>query len=82
MLFLRRIFGALAEGRLHLSGVCLLAAHLTEDNATGLIEAAMGRSKLQIEQLLAERFPKSDLLPWVTAIPAPGAVRSTDSHAP
>ena len=76
------IFGALAAGRLHVTGVCLLAAHLTEDNAAGLIEAAMGRSKLQIEQLLAERFPKSDLLPWVTAMPAPSVAPSTDSHAP
>src|SRR5262245_57084877 len=38
------IFEALAGGRLHLSAVCLLAPHLTAENATDLIAAATHRS--------------------------------------
>src|SRR6059036_414628 len=34
------IFDAIAEGRLHLSGVVLLAPHLTEDTAEDLLAAA------------------------------------------
>src|SRR5213078_4014431 len=37
------IFHAVAEGRLHMTGICLLAPHLTPANARGLIEDATGR---------------------------------------
>jgi hypothetical protein len=59
------ILAAVAEGRLHLSAVVLLAAHLTEANADELIGAATHRTKAGVEKLLAERFPQSDLLSWV-----------------
>ena len=48
-------------GRLHLAGVVLLAPRLTEENARGLIDAACGRSKREIEALLASRFPRPDV---------------------
>ena len=51
------IFGAVAEGRLHLTAVNRLAPYLTQQNADGLIEAAAGKSKLEIEQLLSQQFP-------------------------
>src|SRR5574342_738218 len=35
------IFAAVAQGRLHLSAVVLLAPHLTEDNAADLLAAAV-----------------------------------------
>src|SRR5690349_2131690 len=50
------LFSAIAEGRLHLSGVCLLASHLTASNAGELIEAATHKSKSDIEAMLARRF--------------------------
>ena len=65
------IFDAVAEGRLHLSAVCLLAPHLTEDTAAGLLEAATHRSKSEIEKILAARFPRPDLPDLVQPIPAP-----------
>jgi hypothetical protein len=55
------IYGLLAEGKLHLSGLVTLSAHLTPANADDLLAAAAHRSKAQIEQLLAERFPQPDL---------------------
>jgi hypothetical protein len=49
---------ALAEGRLHLSAVWLLAPHVTRENADELIEAATHRRKSEIEVFLAVRFPR------------------------
>ena len=61
---------AIAEGRLHLAAVCLLAPHLTEGNADELITAAVHKSKGEIEQLLAHRFPRTEVLPLVVGLPA------------
>jgi hypothetical protein len=63
------IFPAVAEGRLHLAGVCLLAPHLTPGNADELIAAAARKPKSELERMLAERFPRSELLPMVAALP-------------
>jgi hypothetical protein len=52
---------ALAEGRLHLSAVVLLKPHLTRRNAAELLEAASFKTRAEIEQLLAHRFPKADV---------------------
>lgn len=75
------VFTEVAEGRLHLSAVVLLAAHLTPENAQGLLAAATHRSKAQVEQLLALRFPRPDVPAQVVAIAegqlAPGQVEVT-----
>ena len=62
------IFGAVADGRLHLAAVCLLAPHLSRENADTLIAAATRKSKSDIERLLAERFPRPDVPERVRAI--------------
>src|SRR5438105_3198328 len=49
------IFVALAEGRLHLSAVVLLAPHLTPENASELLSASFGKTRFEIQRLLAER---------------------------
>ena len=85
------IFTALADGRLHLAAVGLLAPRLTEETATELLSAASHKTRSEIERLLAERFPKTDLLAWVEDLPtatAPepagqhGRVRTDDELAP
>src|SRR5262249_18892499 len=55
------IFPAVAEGRLHLTAILMLRPRLTRDNATELLAAAFGRSREQVELLIAERFPKADV---------------------
>src|SRR5262245_59173501 len=55
------IFDMVAEGRLHLSGVVLLAPYLTEYTAEELLAAATHKTTKQIERLIAERFPRPDL---------------------
>ena len=67
------LLDAIAEGRLHLTAVVLLAPHLKPENISELLCAATHRTKAQIEQLLAERLPQSDLRTIVRAIPTPPA---------
>jgi hypothetical protein len=59
------IFECLADGRLHLSAVLLLAPKLTDETpaelARELIAAASHRSKSEIARMLAERFPRADV---------------------
>ena len=64
------IFTALADGRLHLGAVGLLAPYLSPENAADLLAAAAHRTKAGIEALLAERFPRSEALGLVVALPA------------
>ncbi|HET7904890.1 MAG TPA: hypothetical protein VFM17_10025 [Candidatus Eisenbacteria bacterium] len=50
------VLEAVAEGRLHLTAVCLLAPYLTQENAEELIEAATHRRKTEIEMVLLRRL--------------------------
>jgi hypothetical protein len=75
------IFDALAEGRLHLTAVGLLAPHLTEGTADELLAAATHKTKSEIEQLLAERFPRADVLAWVVDLSPTSPPRSDEQHA-
>ncbi len=84
------IFPALADGRLHLSAVVLLAPHLTEGTADELLAAATHRTKAEIEVLIAQRFPRPDVPsrvqplapPQLTDEHAPGHVEGSTEHAP
>jgi 5-methylcytosine-specific restriction endonuclease McrA len=75
------IFDAVADGRLHLSAVGLLAPHLTTGNARELIASAARKTKSEVEQLIAERFPRTELMPMVDALPAQSR-ESGDELAP
>ena len=54
------IFEAIADGRVHLSGMKLLVPFIDEENVHELVEAASGRTYREIELLLAERFPQPE----------------------
>jgi len=74
------IFEELASGRIHLTGVNLLAPHLTSGNADDLLAAAAFKSKAEIAMLIAERFPSSEMLPLVEVLPA-GVQEHAPAHA-
>jgi hypothetical protein len=75
------VFEALEQGRIHLTGLRLLAPHLTPENADDLLSAATDKSKEEIEQLLAERSPRLDVPASVTPVEgAPEHLRNTDSQ--
>jgi 5-methylcytosine-specific restriction endonuclease McrA len=75
------LFASLAEGQLHLAAVCLLAPHLTPDNADELIQAATNRKKSEIEIWIARRFTAPERPAIVRAVPPPPP-RMESQHAP
>jgi 5-methylcytosine-specific restriction endonuclease McrA len=54
------LFDLIRQGQIHLSGVVLLAAHLTPENVDDLVAAAAYKSKEEIRQLLQFRLAKAD----------------------
>lgn len=62
------ILERLADGRLHLSSVALLAPHLTRENAGKLMDQATYLTRKQTECLVAARFPKPDLPARITPL--------------
>ena len=66
------VLGLLASGRVNLTTVRLLAPHLTRDNHEGLLAAAAGRRKRQVQELLARMFPTPDVAASVRKLPAVG----------
>jgi 5-methylcytosine-specific restriction endonuclease McrA len=84
------IHGMLADGRLHLSAILTLSAHLTPDNAQELLDSAAHKTRAGIEQLLAERFPQPDLPTLIAPLLpstyddqlAPGRVKLSPAELP
>ena len=68
------LFAAIAEDRLNLNALVLLALRLTPENAQELISAASRKTRFQIETLIAERFPRSDAPQKVSSV----GTRETD----
>ena len=75
------LFEMVASGQLHLTAVTLLAPHLTEDNHRELLEAAVHKSKREIQRLLAARFPRPDVPTDVRKVPE-RHVTATPSSSP
>jgi len=67
-----RLFEAVAAGELSLTAVNLLAPYLTEWNAPELITASARRRKMEIEELLAARFPRPEFLGLGEVTPGSG----------
>jgi len=76
------VLAALAEGRVHLGGLLLLAPHLTPQTEAELLAAATHKSKSEIERLLAERFPCLDVAATLEAIPLQCPQLANDLPAP
>ena len=72
------VLAMIARGEIHLTGVHLLARHLTEENHAELLARARGRTKREIEKLVAEIAPRADVPSRVAALPV-RAVRSTST---
>ncbi|MBK7581236.1 MAG: hypothetical protein IPI67_13605 [Myxococcales bacterium] len=65
-----RLLDELASGALHLTGLFLLSRHLTDDNAEALLSQARGKSRRELEQLLARWFPRPDVPERIEPAPA------------
>ncbi len=64
------IFEALASGKVHLAGVCVLAPYLNAGNVNALLDAAGFKKKAEIEEMIAERYPRSEMLALIESLPA------------
>jgi hypothetical protein len=81
------IFSLIAERRIHLTAVCLLRDFLTPENHRELLAEAAGRTKLQVQELLARRFPRPDVASAIRKLPevrgkARPSSAATESAAP
>ncbi len=63
------ILGMLADGRLHLTAVALLAPHLTAENCARVLSRAVHRSKREVEELVAELSPRPDVPSLIRKLP-------------
>jgi hypothetical protein len=68
------VLDLLAEGSLSVSTVRLLAPHLRPDNFDAVVAQARGRSKREVERLVACLAPKPDVPATVRKLPAPAPV--------
>jgi hypothetical protein len=59
----------LRDGRLHISGIVVLAPHLTPDNRQALLKRAVHKTKRQIEEIVAEVAPREDVPAVVRKLP-------------
>jgi hypothetical protein len=75
------IIDLVASGRLHLTAVVLLRPSLTPENADELFRAATHKTKTEIEQLLAARFPQPDVPTVLQPIVATPATPNPDLTA-
>src|SRR5450755_1647484 len=76
-------FEHVARGDLHLSALCALSPHLDPGNANELFEACRRKTRRQIEELLASRFPRPDVREQIRRLPARAhAAADVDVEAP
>jgi len=66
-----RILDMLADARVNLTTVRLIAQYLTPENHEELLAAAAGKTRSEVELLIAARFPKPDVPTSVRRLPAP-----------
>ncbi|MEO5616721.1 MAG: hypothetical protein ABIS67_03040, partial [Candidatus Eisenbacteria bacterium] len=76
------IFEALADGRVHLSAVVLLAPHLSEATVDELLAAATHKSKSEIEKLLVQRSARAEVPAEVESNSSSLLTVSNLQHAP
>ena len=65
------IFGLIERRAIHLTAVCLLRDYLTPNNHRELLDEASSKTKLQVQELLARRFPRPDVASTIRKLPAP-----------
>ncbi len=61
---------AVRSGKIHLAGMRLLVPHLTEENHGDLLAQAAGKSKRQIDQMIARLFPKPPVPATIRKVPS------------
>jgi hypothetical protein len=63
------VLGLLERGELSLATLRLVAPHLTPEDHGGLLAEASGKTKREVEKLLARRFPQPDVPTLIRKLP-------------
>jgi hypothetical protein len=74
------IFGLIERRAIHLTAVCLLRDYLTPENHRELLAEASGKTKLQVREMLARRFPRPHVASTIRKLPSPRT--NAPTHAP
>lgn len=74
-----QVFRLLAEGALSMTAAQLLARRLTAENHDELLRAAAGRTKREVQVLLARHFPQPDAPATVRKLPQPKPIVATET---
>lgn len=77
-----RLLDELDKGVLHLSTLVLLRDHLTEENLDELLGGAAGKTKREVEELLARRAPRPDVPATIRKLPTRASVPSAAPTTP
>jgi hypothetical protein len=64
----------LADASIHLTGILLLAPHLTAENHADVLARARFRTKREIQRLVAEIAPRPDVAPTIEPLGLCGAI--------
>ncbi len=70
------LLGHIERGEIHLTALLLLRDQFTDDNIEELVASAAGKTKREIQELVAMRAPKPDVMPTITALPTPSPLQS------
>ena len=76
------VLESIGSGDLHLTAIKLLGPHLTLDNHVQVLERARGKSKREVEQLVAEIAPKPDVPNRLRKLPQPRGPRTFQLQPP
>jgi len=68
------ILDYLARGLVHLTGVCVLAPHLTVENHEAVLAASTHKTRRQVEEIVAALRPQPVVPPSVRKLPMPTAI--------
>jgi 5-methylcytosine-specific restriction endonuclease McrA len=69
------IFGLIERREVHMSGLCLLRDYLTPENHLELLAGASHKTKFQILEMLARRFPRPDVASTIRKLPSTQSAR-------
>src|SRR5215468_12238054 len=58
---LPQVLDELRSGAIHLTGLFLLDRYLNDEDADGLLADARGKSRRELEKMIAIRFPRPDV---------------------
>src|SRR5215472_6093757 len=75
------ILGYLERGDLHLTALLLLREHLTEADVDELLTDARRKTKRELQELLAARAPRPDVMTTITELRAPVVAGNAQAQA-